>query len=109
MPLAHISKWHFDIDTWLNPYVPPPPWRHLPAPVTRFLGVRPPRFQSPGNVVMIFWAFIGIFCSLSIIEVTAHHVEALQERGAPLIIGSLVSFAFGCVSAPAAPGSGCSP
>ncbi|KAK7995910.1 hypothetical protein PG991_015377 [Apiospora marii] len=67
--LGSPSKWHFDIDAYLNPFLPSPPWKHLPRLVTHFVGYRPGKQQPIGNLAMIAWAFIGIFASLSIIEI----------------------------------------
>lgn len=83
--------WNFDIDQFLNPFVPPPPWSYLPYPVSRFFGYRKSPTQSPGNLVAIFWAFIGIFCGISIITVVSEHIPSFKDAGAPLIVGSFVS------------------
>ncbi|KAI1800245.1 HPP family protein [Daldinia bambusicola] len=88
MPLQ-LSKWHFEIDKYLNPWIPAAPWSHVPYPVAHFLGHRPERHQRPlGNIVMIFWAFIGVFCSLLTIEAVSHAIPSFEEHGAPIIIGS---------------------
>ncbi|KAI9158157.1 HPP family protein [Paramyrothecium foliicola] len=83
--------WSFDIDRYLNRIVPPPPWNHVPRPVAHFLGHRKEKPREFGNLRPIFWAFIGIFCALSVIQVASKHVPAFQDRNAPLIIGSFVS------------------
>ncbi|KAH8647315.1 HPP family-domain-containing protein [Xylariales sp. PMI_506] len=94
MPLPELSKWHFNVDRYLNPWLPRPPWRYLPSVVTHFLGHRPSSkghgssTRPMGNLVIIFWAFIGIFCGLAIIEVVGHAIPSFQERDAPIIIGS---------------------
>lgn len=80
-----------DIDRVVNRIVPPPPWRRLPYPVARFFGYRKAKPEGMGNVMMVFWAFVGIFCALSIIEVISLRVPSFQERGVPVIIGSFVS------------------
>ncbi|KAK7967658.1 uncharacterized protein PG986_001935 [Apiospora aurea] len=87
-PLGSPSKWHFDIDAYLNPYLPSPPWKRLPRFATHFVGYRPRPQQPIGNLAMIAWAFIGVFASLSIIEVVGRHIDSFRNGGAPLIIGS---------------------
>ncbi|KAK8035463.1 hpp family protein [Apiospora rasikravindrae] len=87
-PLGSPSKWHFDVDAYLNPYLPSPPWKRLPRFATHFVGYRPRPQQPIGNLVMIAWAFVGIFASLSIIEVVGRHIDSFRSGGAPLIIGS---------------------
>ncbi|KAM0330789.1 hypothetical protein ACHAQA_003743 [Verticillium albo-atrum] len=82
------SLWDFDIDRFINPLVPHPPWRHLPAPVSRFFGYRKDKPENTGNFVLIFWAFIGIFCGISIIELVSKNVPSFHHHGAPIIVGS---------------------
>ncbi|KAI1389471.1 HPP family-domain-containing protein [Hypoxylon trugodes] len=84
----HPSKWHFEIDDYLNPWLPAAPWKHIPYPVARFLGHRPEHQRPLGNIAMIFWAFIGVFCSITIIEAVGRAVPSFREHGAPIIIGS---------------------
>jgi hypothetical protein len=86
------SEWHFDIDRYLNPILPSSLIPRLPYPVSHVLGHRtttPPR--PLGNIIVIFWAFIGVFCSITLIEVVGLHVPPFRERGAPSIVGSFVS------------------
>ncbi|KAI8959870.1 HPP family protein [Daldinia sp. FL1419] len=88
MPLQP-SKWHFEIDRYLNPWIPSAPGKYLPYPIAHFLGYRPEHHQRPlGNIAMIFWAFIGVFCSLTIIEAVGHAIPSFEEHGVPIIIGS---------------------
>ncbi|KAH7312468.1 HPP family protein [Stachybotrys elegans] len=82
------STWHFDIDRYLNPFVPRPPWQCIPYPVSRFLGYREHKPKSMGNVRPILWATVGIFCSLSAIEAASMHIPSFEHRGVPIIIGS---------------------
>jgi hypothetical protein len=80
--------WGFDIDRYLNPFIPPPPWRHLPLPVSRFFGYRVEKRPNWGNISVVFWAFIGVFCGISLIAVVSHHIPSFEGHGAPIIIGS---------------------
>jgi len=84
------SLWHFDIDQWLNPFLPPSPLPRLPYPVSYILGYRHGPQRPLGNLVIIFWAFIGVFCSLALIETISHRVPLFEQHGAPMIIGSFV-------------------
>lgn len=85
------SRWHFDIDEFINPIFPASVLSLLPHPIAHFLGYRthhlPPRL---GNVAMIFWAFIGIFSSLTVIGAVGVNVPAFRSLGVPTIIGSFV-------------------
>ncbi|KAI1142611.1 HPP family-domain-containing protein [Hypoxylon sp. FL0543] len=82
------SKWHFEIDQYLNPWLPAAPWKRVPYPVAHFLGHRPQPQRPLGNVAMVFWAFIGVFCAITIIEVLSHAIPSFQAHGSPIIIGS---------------------
>ncbi|KAF3358597.1 hypothetical protein VdG1_00157 [Verticillium dahliae VDG1] len=89
------SQWNFDIDRFINPFVPHPPWRHLPTPVSRFFGYRKTKPDNTGNLVLILWAFIGIFCGIAVIELVSDHVPSFRHHGAPIIVGSFGAAAPG--------------
>lgn len=38
-----------------------------------------------------FWAFIGVFCAILVLEVTVTHVPSFESHGVPIIVGSFVS------------------
>ncbi|RYO85852.1 hypothetical protein DL764_009105 [Monosporascus ibericus] len=82
------SSWHFNIDNYVNPWLPPPPFKYLPAPIARFFGHRKEHQQPLGNIVMVFWAFLGVFCSILVIEVVGHQIPSFADHGAPIIVGS---------------------
>lgn len=88
-------RWNFDVDRYVNRFVPCPPWHHhhVPWPIARFLGYRADsdKPKESGNLVPIFWAFIGVFCGLAVIMAVDMHVQSFNDRSAPLIIGSFVS------------------
>jgi hypothetical protein len=91
-PRRGPSRWHFDIDKHLNPFFPASALPRLPSPVAHFLGYRTHAPVHPlGNLAMIFWAVIGVFCSLAVIGAVALAVPEFQSRGVPTIIGSFVS------------------
>lgn len=90
-PRRGPSRWHFDIDQFLNPLLPPSLLPRLPSPVAHFLGYRTHAPQHAlGNLAMVFWAVIGVFSSLAIIGVVNEAVPAFQHRTVPIIIGSFV-------------------
>ncbi|KAK4093032.1 hypothetical protein Purlil1_2957 [Purpureocillium lilacinum] len=80
--------WNFDIDRYLNPLVPSPPWRHLPYPVAYWFGYRKGKPREMGNLVPIFWAFIGVFGAILLIEGVSRHVPSFEHKGVPMIVGS---------------------
>lgn len=88
MPLPSLSEWHFDLDHYLNPILPPA-WAHrLPYPISIFLGHRKGPKPQLGNLIVIFWMFIGIFGALSLIVVVNKNIPIFQDHDAPVLIGS---------------------
>lgn len=83
--------WSFDVDQYLNPFLPPPPFKYLPTLASRFFGYRVEKPPNFGNLSIIFWAFIGVFCGISLIAVVSENIPTFGEHGAPIIIGSFVS------------------
>lgn len=81
-------KWTFDIDRFINPFVPPPPWQYLPYPVAYIFGYRREKPGSIGTILPVIWAFIGIFIALSVIELASERIPSFVERGAPIIVAS---------------------
>ncbi|OAA55728.1 HPP family protein [Cordyceps fumosorosea ARSEF 2679] len=86
-PNSHHA-WNFDIDRYLDPIVPAPPWRYLPYPVAHFLGYRKTKPANTGNIMPTFWAFIGIFCAIIIVQVVSTHIPSFESHHVPAIVGS---------------------
>lgn len=82
------TSWKFDIDQYLNRFVPPPPWDILPYPIAYMLGYRKAKPRAIGNVVTVAWAFVGVFCAISIIVAVSERIPEFKSRGAPIIVGS---------------------
>lgn len=79
----------FDIDRYINPYLPPPRLDLLPKPISWLLGYRDKPTARTGNVLVWWWAFVGAFCSILVIE-AVFRSEKLKIEGTPVIIASLV-------------------
>ncbi|KAJ2969606.1 hypothetical protein NQ176_g8574 [Zarea fungicola] len=86
-PTLHHS-WNFDIDRFLNPLVPSPPWKYIPFPIAYFLGYRKTKAANTGNLMPTFWAFVGIFCAIIIVQVVSMHIPSFEAHHAPAIVGS---------------------
>lgn len=84
-------RWNFDIDYYIQPLLPPPPRLHLPVFISRFLGYRTEKPAETGNLMPIFWGFIGVFSAILVLEVTATHVPSFEAHNAPIVVGSFVS------------------
>ena len=81
---------NFDIDAYLNHFIPCSQLHKLPCPVSRFLGYRSSPQHDCGNVVSWGWALIGGFCGIALIEGVFMSVN-IRGLDMPLIIGSFVS------------------
>ncbi|KAI0896612.1 HPP family-domain-containing protein [Annulohypoxylon nitens] len=92
------SQWNFEIDDYINAWLPAAPWKRVPYPVAYFLGYRLVPQRPLGNIAMIFWAFIGVLCSLIVIEFAGRAIPSFEGHGAPIIIGSFVSLRPTCLS-----------
>jgi hypothetical protein len=90
MGFSDPAAWNFDIDRWLNPLVPSPPWRWLPYPASYFLGHRRKPQRPIGNLIITAWAFVGIFAGLVVVEIVSKQVTVFQDHKAPIIIASFV-------------------
>ncbi|KAF6817773.1 hpp family protein [Colletotrichum sojae] len=88
MSRCNPRNWCFDIDRFLNPFVPAPPWAYLPYPIAHFLGYRRTKPDNVGNLVPTFWACIGVFCGVAVVAKVSHLVPSFREHGAPIIVGS---------------------
>lgn len=85
-PVHH--GWNFNIDRFLNPFVPPPPWKYIPYPVSYWFGYRKTKPQETGNLMPIFWAFLGVFGAIAMIEAVSMHVASFAPHHVPHIVGS---------------------
>jgi hypothetical protein len=79
----------FDIDVYINPFIPSPRLDLLPKALSWFLGYRSRPQPRIGNVLVWFWAFIGAFTGILVVE-AVFMSPWLKSEGAPIIIGSLV-------------------
>ncbi|KAJ5619139.1 hypothetical protein N7510_003123 [Penicillium lagena] len=88
MSLSRPSTWHFDIDRFINPFLPAPRWHLIPKPLAHMLGHRENTPKSLGNIVLAFWSVIGVFCGLALVAEVSKRVPSFESRDAPTIIGS---------------------
>ena len=80
---------NFDVDRYINRIIPASRLYILPKPISWFLGHREKPAKQIGNIVVWFWAFIGAFVGILVIE-AVFRTETLKSDGAPIIIASLV-------------------
>ena len=85
----NIRSWNIDIDSWLNPYIPRNQLFKLPTPVSRYLGYRVKPQNEIGNVLVAWWACVGAFTGVIIIEAVLM-IPAIHDLGVPIVIASFV-------------------
>ncbi|KXG50066.1 uncharacterized protein PGRI_060330 [Penicillium griseofulvum] len=101
--LSHPTTWNFDIDRYLNPFVPAPRWHLVPRPVAYMLGYRDRPPKPIGNILIALWSLLGAFCGVALVASVSKRVPAFEARDAPTIIGSFGAAAvieFGAIESP---------
>ena len=86
-----LLQLNFDIDRYLNPFLPPSQIHHFPRPISRFLGHRESSRPNVGNIVSLIWSFVGAFSGIALIAGVFRASSVIHHTGAPIIIGSFVS------------------
>lgn len=87
MHVPEAKDWHFDVDSYLKPYILQNPVYRLPKPLSHFLGHRVgPRTQI-GNILVAGWALLGAFVGVVVIE-AVFMAPIIQHHGVPLLIAS---------------------
>ncbi|OAT08129.1 hypothetical protein BDBG_16968 [Blastomyces gilchristii SLH14081] len=72
----------------LNRYVPYPRWHLIPRPVAHFLGHRTQPPKKPGNVLVMLWSIVGVFCGLAIVAAVTKNIPRFQAHGSFTMISS---------------------
>ncbi|KAI9710817.1 MAG: hypothetical protein M1812_007365 [Candelaria pacifica] len=88
MQLPAAKEVNFDIDKYLNRFIPRPRLYLLPRPVSWFLGYRDKPRKEIGNVLVWGWSFLGAFCGVALIEGVVKSSSLLQSYHPPLVLGS---------------------
>jgi len=80
---------HFDIDSYLNRFIPASRVSRLPKPIAHFLGHRStPRPDLP-SLLIYSYAFLGAFIGILTISALTKYAPGLQQYSPPLVIASL--------------------
>ncbi|GAB7323303.1 hypothetical protein MBLNU13_g05777t1 [Cladosporium sp. NU13] len=79
----------FDMDRYLNPWLPHNRVGHLPAPISRFLGYRKDTYKEPPALVQWFSAFVGAFIGILLIGAIFKYAPGVVDKHPPIIVASL--------------------
>ncbi|KAI0460519.1 HPP family-domain-containing protein [Xylaria acuta] len=86
--MAPLWQLHFDIDRYVNPIIPAPPWETVPYPVSYLLGHRRfPAEKKYGNILLTLRALLGVFASLVLVQLLSHQIPWVAANG-PRIVAS---------------------
>lgn len=89
MKIPTAEDLNFDIDNYINRYIPPSQLYRLPYPISRFLGYRrSSERRDVGNVLVCIWSFIGAFCGLAVIAGVFNSSPLIQRDHPPVLIAS---------------------
>ncbi|OCK78839.1 hypothetical protein K432DRAFT_444335 [Lepidopterella palustris CBS 459.81] len=88
MKLPKAQDVNFDIDRYLNRFIPPSQLHRLPYPIARFLGYRRSPEQDAGNLLAAFWSFVGTFCGLAVVAAVFNSSPSIQQDHPPALIAS---------------------
>ncbi|KAI1633236.1 HPP family protein [Biscogniauxia mediterranea] len=94
--------WNFDIDKYLNRFIPQPSWRSIPYPLAYFMGYRRGDPKVRGNLLVTLWAFVGVFCSLVLIQVISDQIPDVADHGLSIIasFGAAAVLQFYAIESP---------
>jgi len=80
---------HFNLDNYINPYIPASRISRLPRPIAHFLGYRKEAEPELPSLLVYAWAFIGAFVGILTIEALSKYAPGLQQYNPPIVIASL--------------------
>ncbi|KAL1642103.1 hypothetical protein SLS58_005693 [Diplodia intermedia] len=89
MKLPAAKDVHFDIDQYLNRFVPRNRIHRLPKPLSRFLGYREKPAPPIGNIIQATWALVGAFCGLTVVTAVYKFGPGIAKYNPPVIVASL--------------------
>ena len=89
MATLEATDFNFDIDRYLNHFIPRNRVHFLPRFISHFLGYRVHPYQEPGNVLIAWWSFFGAFIGITVVE-WMFKVPLIASHGVPTIIASSV-------------------
>lgn len=80
----------FDIDDYINPYIPAPRLNRLPYLISHSLGYRPKGYKKDINPwFRLLWIFICTFVGLLAVMLTFNYSTYFENKGVPVMIPSL--------------------
>lgn len=79
----------FDMDRWLNPWLPRNRVDRLPTPISRFFGYRKETYKEPPSTIQWFSAFVGAFTGILVVGAIFKYAPGVISKNPPVIVASL--------------------
>lgn len=86
-PRDHLLN--FDIDTYLDPYIPPSQLKRLPKPIAHFLGHREHPPSEPPNLIAWPLTFMATVAGLCLVGGVYNYAPAVARWNPPVLVASL--------------------
>lgn len=80
---------NFDIDIYLNPFIPPSQLHRLPKPIAHFLGHRTHAPTEPPNVLSYLLTFVATVAGLCLVGGVYNHAPGVAKWSPPPLVASL--------------------
>lgn len=79
----------FDLDNYVNPWLPHNRVDRLPTPISRVLGYRKGTFKEPPALVQWLSAFVGAFIGILLVGAIFKYAPGISNHNPPVIVASL--------------------
>lgn len=89
MPAGLHELLDFDLDRYIDPWVPPSQLKRLPRPLSRWLGYRASPQDEPPALIRHFWSFIGAFSGLLVVGAIYKYAPGVAHLKPPVLVASL--------------------
>ena len=79
----------FDIDRYLNPWIPHNRLDRLPKPISHFLGYRSKPSKEPASWIQWIWTFVATFLGILLVGAVYKYAPGITAHHPPVIVASL--------------------
>lgn len=80
---------NINIDTYLNPYIPHNQVRHLPRPISHFLGYRSTPAKEPPTLIQWLLLVISTVAGICVVGAVYNYAPGITQWNPPTIVASL--------------------
>jgi len=80
---------NFDIDRYLNPWIPHNRLGRVPKPISRFLGYRSEPAKEAPSYIQWIWTFVATFLGILLVGAVYKYAPGITAHHPPVIVASL--------------------